>query len=74
MCRMWEVLITCSISDKEGSYFLNAYRICFLRDFSVRLNIFLALWNYIFYWLEEIELRAKLSSGILVDINHISVE
>jgi len=21
MCRMWEVLITCSISDKEGSYF-----------------------------------------------------
>jgi hypothetical protein len=69
---MWEVLFTCSISDKEGSYFLNAYRICFLRDISVRLNI---LWLCgITYLLEEIELRAKLNSRILVDINPISVE
>jgi hypothetical protein len=40
MCRMWEVLITCSISDKEGSYFLNACGISFLRDISVRVNTF----------------------------------
>jgi len=40
MCRMWKVVITCSISGKEGSCFLNANRICFLRDISVRVNIF----------------------------------
>jgi hypothetical protein len=74
MCRMWEVVITCSISDKEGLCFLNEHRICFLRDISVRVNIFWLCGVTYFICYRKSELRAKSNYGILVDINPISVE